>query len=243
MVCPFTIGGVVRQVWPSKVAVPNENPGQPTWKGGNGWAQHAAPQQADGEKQKTVLFEFFGEDGELELGFGEGFDDGGLGGFGSGVAGGGHFADEQILGALEHFLFAEGEGLTGAEGNETLEDDSDFEEGSGAHALGVLFEAMFPVVVRVEFALFEKAENFGGLVGTDDGAKANSFSVGLRNHDAQAAGDNANHVIPFCSTVKDTVTDLLYNTHTVIRVHDLVGDLIVHGFAFPLGVTGYLRNI
>jgi len=56
---------------------------------------------------------------------------------------------------------------------------------------------VLPVVMRVEFALFEETKNFGGLNGTNDGTKANGFRVGLRDHDAQAAGNNANHEVTF----------------------------------------------
>ncbi len=125
------------------------------------------------ERQK--LFEFFGHYRELQLGLGQGLDDDGLGAFRGGVARGGHLADEKILRAFEHFLFAEGEGLAAAEGNEALEDDGDFEEGTGAHALGVFLEAVLPVVVRVEFALFEEAKDFDGFRGTNHGTKANGF--------------------------------------------------------------------
>src|SRR5438046_143775 len=79
-----------------------------------------------------------------------------------------HFADEEVLRAFEHFLFAEGERLAAAERNETLEDDGDFEEGPGAHALGILFEAVLPVVMRVEFAGFEEAKDFGGFCGPNN---------------------------------------------------------------------------
>jgi hypothetical protein len=123
------------------------------------------------------LLEFLGHDRELELGFGKGLDDDGFCAFGSGVARGGHFTDEKILRALEHFLFAEREGFAAAEGNETLEDDGYFEERSGTHALGVFLEAVFPVVVRIELALFEEAKDFGGFRGTDHGTKANGFCV------------------------------------------------------------------
>src|SRR6202171_6291048 len=127
--------------------------------------------------RRQGLFEFFGEDGELELCFGQGLYDGGLGVFGGGVARRCHFTDKEVLRAFEHFLFAEGEGLAAAEGNETLEDDGDFEEGTGAHALGVFLEAVFPVVVRVELALFKEAKDFCGFRVTNHGTKANGFSV------------------------------------------------------------------
>jgi len=169
----------------------------------------------------------------LELGLGQGLDDDGFGAFRGGVARGGHFADEQVLRAFEHFLFAEGKRLAAAEGNETLEDDGDFEEGPGAHALGVLLEAVLPVVVRVEFAGFEEAEDFGGFRGSNNGTKANGDGVGLRDHDTQTAGNNANHEVTFGSAVQDAVADLFNNAHTVIRVNDLVADLVVHSFGCP----------
>src|SRR6266516_964739 len=95
------------------------------------------------ETQRTRRSKWRGRkaDGELELGFGQGLYNGGLGVFRGGVARRCHFADEEVLRAFEHFLFAEGERLAAAERNETLEDDGNFEEGPGAHALGILFEA------------------------------------------------------------------------------------------------------
>ena len=123
------------------------------------------------------LFEGFGHDRELQLGFSERLYDDRFGAFRGGVARGGHFTDEKILGALEHFLFAEGEGFAAAEGNETLENDGYFEEGTGAHAFGVLFEAVLPVVMRIEFAFFEEAQNLGGLGGTNYGTKTNGECV------------------------------------------------------------------
>lgn len=192
---------------------------------------------------ETELFELFGHDGELELGLGERLDHDGLGAFRGGVARGGHFADQEVLGALEHFLFAEGEGLAAAEGNETLEDDGDFEEGPGAHALGVFLEAVLPIVVRVELAGFEEAKDFGGFCGTNNGTKANSHGVRLRNHDAQAAGNNANHEVTFGPAVQDTVIDLLNNAHTVIRVNDLVADLVVHILGCPQEIHRECRTM
>ena len=68
--------------------------------------QRCAPTKAEVRR----LFEFFDHYGELQLGLGEGLDDSGLGGFGSGVAGGGHFTDQEVLGALEHLDLLPGTG-------------------------------------------------------------------------------------------------------------------------------------
>jgi hypothetical protein len=181
-------------------------------------------------RRRQGLFKLFGHHGKRKLGLGQRLDDGGFGVFGRGVPGSGHLANEEVLGAFEHFLFAEGEGLAAAEGNETLEDDGDFEEGPGAHALRVFLEAMFPVVMRVKFAGFEKAQDFAGFRGTNDGTKANGGGVGLRDHDTQAAGNDADHEVTFGSAVQNSVADLLNNAHTMVRVNDLVADLIVHRF-------------
>src|SRR5215467_11415766 len=64
---------------------------------------------------EDLLLELFRHHRKLQLGLGEGLDDHALGAFGGGVLGGSHFADKQVLRALEHFLFAEGEGLAAAE--------------------------------------------------------------------------------------------------------------------------------
>jgi hypothetical protein len=91
--------------------------------------------------------------------------------------------------------------------------------------------------MRVEFAGFEEAKDFGGFCGANNGTKPNSHCVGLRNHDTQAAGNNANHEVTFGPAVQDTVIDLLNNAHTVIRVNDLVANLVVHIFGCPPGST------
>ena len=183
------------------------------------------------------LFEFLGHYGKLELCFGERPHDDGLGAFRSGVAGSSHFADEEVLRALEHFLFAEGKRLGAAERNEALQDDGDFEERTGAHALGILFEAVFPVVMRVELASLEEAKDFGGVIGTNDSAKANCQRVGLRNHYAKAAGNNANHEVTFGSTVEKSVADLFYNANAVVRIDDFFPNFVIHIFDCPPSPT------
>src|SRR6266849_414107 len=139
-------------------------------KAGNSWLPA-------GKSRRMELFNVFGEDGELQFGLGKRLHHCGLSAFRGSVSRSGHLADEEVLCALQHFLFAEGKRLAAAEGDEALEDDGDFEEGPGAHALRVFLEAVFPVVMRVEFAGFEEAKDFGGFRGTNNGTKANSRCV------------------------------------------------------------------
>ena len=184
-------------------------------------------------KSYEELIEFLGQHRELQLGLGQRLDHDGFRAFGGSVARGSHFAHQEILGALEHFLFAEGERLAATERYEALEDYSDFEEGSGAHALGVFLEAMFPVVMGVELALLEEAQNLARLRGTNYGTKAHGHGVRLRHHNAQATGNNSNHEVTFRPAIQNAVTDLLDNTNAVVWVNDLVADFIVHGNGCP----------
>lgn len=81
------------------------------WKSCLNGAQRAP--RPPGEEE---LFELFGHYRELQLGLRKRLDNDGFGAFRGGVARRGHFADQKILRAFQHFLFAEGERLAAAEG-------------------------------------------------------------------------------------------------------------------------------
>src|SRR5271165_2210338 len=81
------------------------------------------------------LLELLHHGWELQLCFGQGLHYQAFGVFRGEVARRGHFADQQILSALKHFLFAEGEGLAATERDETLEDYGHLQKRTGAHAL------------------------------------------------------------------------------------------------------------
>src|SRR5260370_41046334 len=75
-----------------------------------------------------TLLEFFSHQRKLQLGLGQRLHDQGLCGLRGGIARRGHLADQQVLGTLQHFLFAEGKRLARAERNKALEDYSDRSE-------------------------------------------------------------------------------------------------------------------
>src|SRR5437016_14087558 len=91
-------------------------------------ARATCPLRKSAAAEPAKLFEFLRHDGELQLGLGERLYHQDLGQFGSGVLGGGHFADEQVRGALEHFRFTEVEGLATSGGNEDLRQGRDLNE-------------------------------------------------------------------------------------------------------------------
>src|SRR5215469_13855542 len=149
----------------------------------------------DDKQGERKLFGCGGSFRHLQLGFRESPSNVDFNILLGGVAHGGELTNQQELCALEHFLFAEGERFCAAERDETLQNRGNFHQGTGAHAIGILFEAVFPIMVRGGAAFLEVAQNFAGLVGTNDGTQADVFDVGLRDHHLEATGQNAEHVV------------------------------------------------
>src|SRR6516165_4416696 len=129
------------------------------------------------ENSTRRLVDLFLHRGELQLRLCQRLNDKHFGGLRAQVARCRHLAHKEILGAFQHFLLAEGEGFAPAEGYEALKDYGYFEERTRAHALGVLLESMFPVVVRVEFSFFEKTQHLRRVVGTYYRSEANRERV------------------------------------------------------------------
>ena len=70
----------------------------------------------------------------------------------------GDFGDDQRLGAIEHALLAEREALRLAQERQALEHIGHVVDGAGAHLVGVVLETAFPVLVIVDLAVAEEAE-------------------------------------------------------------------------------------
>src|SRR5262249_37742734 len=119
------------------------------------------------------------------------------------------------------------------EGDQTLEDYGDFEEGTRSHSFGVLFETVLPIVMRVQLALFQEPEHFRSVDRADDRPQPHGACVRLRHHDSQSAGDYADHVVTFRPAVQYPVTDLFDYSNAVVRINDFVANLIVHSFGCP----------
>src|SRR5205085_317373 len=58
-------------------------------------------------------------------------------------------ADQEIASALQHLLLAEGKRLGLMKGDQALQYSRHFQQRSGAHAVGIFFEAVFPVAAAI----------------------------------------------------------------------------------------------
>src|ERR1700739_72006 len=92
---------------------------------------------------------------------------------------------------------------------------------------------MLPVMMRVELALFEIAENFGSVAVSNHWTKPDCCCVRTGNHNLERIGGDSQHVVGFGSAFEHPITDLFNNAHAVIWIHYLVTDLKFHGRSSP----------
>src|SRR5438552_3599118 len=88
-----------------------------------------------------------------------------------------HFRDDQELRPIEHALLAEREAFRLGEEREALEDVGDFVDRAAAHLVRIVLEAPFPVLVVVDLAVAQQAEQPLNLVVTDGAAQADAVDV------------------------------------------------------------------
>ena len=60
---------------------------------------------------------------------------------------------------------------------------------------------MLPVVMGIEFALFEITENLARIAVSNDRTKADCRCVRTRNHDFEGVGSDSQHVVGFGSAI------------------------------------------
>lgn len=137
----------------------------------------------------------------------------------------GDFADQQIAGALEHFLFAEGKRLGLVQRDQVLQHSGDFEQGAGAHAVGILFEAVFPVGVAVAVGKGEKVQNLLHFAVSNHPANAYAAHVVAGHHNLQAAGFDIKKIELLNGRPDRTAADLFDNPHPVVGIDDLIADV------------------
>src|SRR5712691_12910180 len=118
----------------------------------------------------------------LQPSFRKGLDQGVFHRLGGGVSCGGEFTDEEKFGSLEHFLFAEGERLCAAKGNQTLQYGGYFDQRAGPHPFGVFLEPVLPVVMRIRFSFFQETKNLECFSIANYRPQANGNRVACGNH-------------------------------------------------------------
>lgn len=141
------------------------------------------------------------------------------------VASHGKFADQQITGSLKHLLFAEGERLGLVQRNQALQDAGNFEERPGAHPVGILLEAVFPISIAIAFGYRKKVQNLLDFSVTDDPPQSDAPGIMAGNHYPQAAGLYVQQVELLDRRTNHTAANLFDNSDAMIGVDDFVADV------------------
>src|SRR5580692_6004814 len=100
----------------------------------------------------------------------------------------GEFADQQVAGAFEHLLFAEGERLSLMEGDQALEDAGHLEQRTGPHAVGILLEAVLPVGRGEVVGDRKEVENLLHLAVANHAPYTHAAHIVAGHHHLEAAG-------------------------------------------------------
>ncbi len=138
------------------------------------------------------------------------------------------FRDDQELRAIEHALLAERQALRLREEREALEHVRDFVDRAAAHLVGVVLEAPFPVLMIVDLAVAQQAEQPLDVVVADGAAQADAVNIAYGHEDGRVVGDDAEVIETAGGTKNSFLFDALDDPETVIRVNDLVADFKCH---------------
>ena len=141
------------------------------------------------------------------------------------VAGHGQFADKQVAGALQHLFLAKRKRLRLMQGDQALQDAGYLEQRTGAHAVGVFFEAVFPVAVASIFADGKNVQNLLDFAVANHAAQADAASILAGYHHFEAAGFYVEEVKLFDCCSDGATADLFNNANAVIGIDNLVADM------------------
>src|SRR2546426_944890 len=103
---------------------------------------------------------------------------------------------------------------------------------------------MLPIMMRVELTFFEEAHDLLGFTRANHRTQTHSRGIALRHHHLQTTRNYAQHVILFSPAVQHSVTNLLDQPNTVVRIDNFVAYLIVHDAFSPdaISILGKLRQ-
>src|SRR5579864_8318973 len=144
------------------------------------------------------------------------------------AARGGKLCDQHVAGAVQHFLFAEREGLGGLKDQQAFEDLGYGEEAAVAHLLGVFAEAVFPILVATAAALAQVVEHAHHFSVASDFAQTQIADVRERDHDGQTVVGEAQQIEALEVAGKRAAAYILDRGDPMIGVNYLLTDLESH---------------
>ena len=97
-----------------------------------------------------------------------------------------------------------------------------------AHLVEVLLEAPLPVAVRLEAAVLEDLEDDAHVLPPGQGPEPDPVGVAHRHHDPRVVGEEPDLVAGMSAAVEERILDGLDDSHTVVRVDELIADVENH---------------
>ncbi len=135
------------------------------------------------------------------------------------------FTDQQITGALQHFLLAERKAFGFPQNQQTFQDGRNLKQRSGPHAIGVFFESVFPVRSAFAIPIRQVVENFLDLAIPDHAPQAHRSHAVEWDRDLQVAGFDIEEIVLLNLLAESATADLLNNSYAVIRVNHPIPDV------------------
>lgn len=137
----------------------------------------------------------------------------------------GKFADQQIAGTLQHLLLPKRKRFGLVKSDQTFEHPCNFNQRAGAHAVGILLEAVLPVGGAQVVSDREKIEDFLHLAVPHHPPDANAAHIIAGHHDLEAASFDVEQIELLDGGPDRPAADLLDYGDPVVGVDNFVADV------------------
>src|SRR5207244_2483964 len=114
------------------------------------------------------------------------------------------------------------------EEREALEDSGDVVHRAAAHLVGVVLETAFPVLMIVDLAVAEQAEQPLDFCVADSAAEADAVNIAHRHEDGRVVRDDPEMIKAARCSENRFLFDALDDPESMVRVNDLVADFKCH---------------
>src|SRR5438874_3532442 len=137
----------------------------------------------------------------------------------------GKFAHQKVAGALQHFFLAKRQTLGFFKDQEALQHCRYFQQRSCTHAVGIFFEAVFPVSCAVAISVGKIFQDFLNFAVSNYAAQPNRTHAVKWDGNLKIAGFDIEEIVLFNLLSQGAAADLLDNSHPVVWIHDPVTDM------------------
>src|SRR5579883_1899255 len=148
--------------------------------------------------------------------------------------------DQHVPRAIQHLLFAKRQRLLRLKNHQALQHFGHRQQAAVAHAFGVLFEPVFPILVSPASSFGQETEHASNFIFAGDFTKSQFLDMRKRHHYGEAVVCEAEKVETLELTRKGATANVLYGGYPVVRINHLLTNLKRHGGLRSSSWSGYL---